>query len=139
MGTPSPFVSPAILTPGSDALLFANETPPILSPGGGGGGLPPHPRSAPADGSSPYFDDLPVRPQIITLGSMSKLSIVLAGSTSADSSSSSDLVEQIVKPDVSVERAKNGLQAGEEGFNEVLAWVYVWRWDVGMLEREIWE
>jgi hypothetical protein len=129
--TPSPFVSPAILTPGSDTLLFVEETPPVLSPNGmppGNGDIINHNDTA---RPSPYFDNLPVRPQIITLGPPIQTSTMFGLGTGP--------VDDLVKPDVTVERAKKGLQEGEEGFAEVLAWVYVWRWDVGKLEKEIWE
>lgn len=126
-------MSPAILTPGSDTLLFVEETPPVLSPNGmppgnGNGDIINHNNAA---RPSPYFDNLPVRPQIITLGPPIQTSTMFGLGTGP--------VDDLVKPDVTVERAKKGLQEGEEGSAEVLGWVYVWRWDVGKLEKEIWE
>lgn len=133
-------------------MLFVAETPPILSPGG----LPPHPSGSVLDletptlnaggmgngkrresGSSPYFADLPVRPRIITLSHPVLLPALVPPGDSAGAVVG--VVEDLVKPDISVEKAKDGLVKGEPGFGEVLAWVYVWRWDVSMLEREIWE
>jgi hypothetical protein len=113
-------------------MLFMEETPPVLSPNG----MPPGPgidiiNHNDTARPSPYFADVPVRPQIITLGPLIQTTAMYTLGTGP--------VDDLVKPDMTLERARRGLQAGEEGFAEVLAWVYVWRWDVGKLEREIWE
>jgi len=63
-----------------------------------------------------------------------------AGAASTSMTTTSSLSPSAMgKADVTVDRVRQGVRQGERGFGEVEAWVYVWRDDVGKLEREIWE
>ena len=62
-----------------------------------------------------------------------------AGAASTTTRTTNVSLSSMGKPDVTVDRVRQGVRQGERGFGEVEAWVYVWRDDVGKLEREIWE
>lgn len=63
-----------------------------------------------------------------------------AGAASTTTTTTTNVsLSSMGKPDVTVDRVRQGVRQGERGFGEVEAWVYVWRDDVGKLEREIWE
>jgi hypothetical protein len=99
----TPLFSPPLLTPD------ANETPMLPTPL-----------------SSPYFQNVPVKPSILTLSTSCTLGQLKR-------------VQGLKRVEMKVGEVQERAEKAEEGFAQVEGWVYVWREEVGRLEKKIWE